>query len=401
MNDNTEETTDLFGDWADNSQAEGLDQALQEGAANLEAQGAGDNPPPAGTEETPEQKLAREKATTEAQASEDALFNFEEEVVDKPNVTVPPVGETEEQKVARLAQESQQQQQTNTPPATVNDFTGTVEFLKSVGMMEFELADGETMSPEKAKELYEGHINGKVDSNVDTLLGDLPDSVKNFNKFVLDGGDPQAYLNAMMPQQGGVITKGMDLKSEANQIMLASQNFKDMGFDDETTAQQIEGLKAAGKLEAVATARYTKWDAEDNVRIQKVQEAHEDAKKNLATKSAEASANTQKYFTDNKEVYGIKFSDKEAKELPSYMTQATVELENGQRITPVYRDLYAALKDPNKFAVLAKFLNSDFDTESMMSNFDSKAALEFKNKLKETSHQSGASSQNAGLRGKM
>jgi len=399
MNDNTEEK-DLFGDWADDSQAQGLDQALQEGAANLEAQGAGENPPPAGTEETPEQKLAREKATQEAQASEDALFNFEDEDVDNPNV-VPPVGETEEQKVARLAQESQQQQQTGTPTATVNDFTGTVEFLKKSGMMEYELAEGETMTPEKAKELYEGHINSRVESNVDTLLGDLPESVKDFNKFVLDGGDPQTYLNAMMPQQGGVITKGMDLKSEANQIMLASQNFKDMGFDDETTAQQIEGLKAAGKLKAVATARYDKWEADDNVRIQKVQEAHEEAKKNLATKSAEASANTKKYFTDNKEVYGIKFSDVDAKELPAYMTQATVELENGQRITPVYRDLYAALKDPNKFAVLAKFLNSDFDTEDMMSNFDSKAALEFKEKLKETSHQSGASSQNVGLRDKM
>src|SRR5690606_9757322 len=65
-------------------------------------------------------------------------------------------------------------------------------------------------------------------------------------------------------------------------------------------------------------------------------------------------------FISDKDV-PVKLTKQEQKDLPAYMADTTVQLENGNKISKMQSDLFNALADKEKALKLAKLLKNNFD----------------------------------------
>lgn len=271
--------------------------------------------------------------------------------------------------------------------------SGVANFLKEKGFLNFELEEGEELDEEKAFSLIEDKFEESVDSKVEELMKTLPDDVKNLVKYAVNGGDLNSYLSNIASTTKS-ITKDLDLEDEKNQEFLVREKLKSQGEDDEYIQTQIDFLKEKDKLGDVAEKYFDKVIEEKEKRERELVEQQKEARKQAKENQIKFKKEISSLLEEKEEVKGLKFNKQDKRELPEYISSASIELQDGRTITPFYNDLFETLKDKDKTLLLAKLIKSDFDFSSIEKQAETKSTKQVKDNLErknETSVKKGSS----------
>lgn len=359
--DNSTESIDFFGEVEYNPNK----TSTKEGEESLEE-----------LEKDPKEK---EKEKEEGQSEEESDVFKDIEVVEKEEE------ESEEEPEDKSRKEKVVKQELNN--------VGVASFLKEKGFLNFELEEGEELDDDKASTLIEEKFESSVEEKVNDLIKDLPDSVKNLIKFVSNGGSENEYFSSMQNKGATTISKDLDLEDEKNQELVVRYKLQAQGEDEEDINTQIEFLKEKGKLEDTANKHFNKiiedLDKEAEALVERQKKAKKEAKENQIKFKKEIST----ILEEKKEIKNLKFSDQDKKELPDYISNQSVELNDGRSITPFYHDLFETLKDKDKTLLLAKLIKSDFDFSQIEKQAKTKQAKEVEDNLQrnQTSVSKGSS----------
>lgn len=235
----------------------------------------------------------------------------------------------------------------------------TLNFLKEKGILDYELEEGEELTDEKAEELLEDSYAESVDERVKELTEDFPDILKQMVNYHKNGGDVTELISNIRTKS--TINKDTDLTQEANQELVIREQLAAEGHDEEYISTNIDFLKDSGKLESTSKKLFDKIVKKQADVLKAQTKAQEDAKIAAKQKQRAFKSEIASHLKDNETIGKIKFSSKDKKDLPSYISDTSVKLEGGQTISPLQRDLYKALQDKDKTLLLAKVLRSDFD----------------------------------------
>ena len=260
--------------------------------------------------------------------------------------------------------------------------SATLEYLKEKGMIDYELEDGQKLTDTLAEEIMEDDFDTRIDNRIAEMAEDMPEVAGNFFKYIKDGGNVNEFLvNLAKQSSSSTITAGIDLTVEANQMAVVKDQLLAEGNDLESVEAQIEFFKSSGKLSSIAASKYKKWEAGDK----EARESLGKAQKAKVIAGKENDRKLKKTVTDfikyKEEISILKLSRKEKKELPSYMTDKSVQLQGGGSITEMQKDLHEALKDDGKAILIAKLLKSDFDFTAMEEQAANKVAKKAKEQL--------------------
>ena len=279
---------------------------------------------------------------------------------------------------------------------TVADIT-LVESLKERGLIEYELEEGVVMTEELAAEILEDSYDDRVADEVEKQLEGMPEEAKNLNRFLLNGGKIEDYIKGLKDNISVGISKGMDMTDEKNQETMVRNKLKAENFDDDYISSEIEHLKESGRLEKASRIYYDKWEAKF-----KEEETNLAASQAESVRQAKEAKRKQKqsvtaFINEAKDIQGVKITSADKKLLPDYMT-TKIELANGNKMTKMHNDLYAALNDPKKSVILAKMLQSDFDFKSIKQSAVTEETKDLKKKLRRNKTDAPSSTTGAGSR---
>lgn len=314
--------------------------------------------------EKPKEKEEKENKKKPEKKEEESLFkeNVEnEEKVDKKD-------EEEEEKI-------------------INPNIEAVKLLKEKGIIDFELEEGEELTEEKAAEIAENvedNFDEAVDKRVEELFEDLPDFVKQLNKYAIKGGDLKQFLNTVTNSDNPAIKEDIDLDIESNQELVIREMLKKEDYDDEEVETQLEFLKESGKLEKFAEKKFNKWKAnkkKEQEQLIQQQEAQARAEKEAIRKTKQK---TSAFLSENENIGELEITKADIKTLPSYMNDKKVKLQNGASITQLQKELFYDIPQNEKafmqLATLVKNRNEDgtFNFKSIMKKAKTKVAKEVK-----------------------
>lgn len=250
----------------------------------------------------------------------------------------------------------------------------TVQLLKDRGLVDFELEEDEELTAEKADEILEDSLEVMFEDRIEELFDNLPDVVKNLNKFVIEGGDINKYLASVAESKATGLTPDMDLEEESNQIAAIKQGLAAEGHDNEYIEAQIEFLKDSKRLEKHGKMHFNKWDIERKKKEEALLSSTRLEKENAKKAQRRLKNKVTEFLKETEEVPGYKVSREDKRVLPSYMTDRNIKLDNGNTITRLQNDLMRVLNSPTGSYQLAKLLREAGE----------EGELDFKNIAKET-----------------
>jgi len=263
----------------------------------------------------------------------------------------------------------------------VSDSISALEHLKEKGIIDYELEEGQELDETKAGELLESSFDERLESEIEDILGDLPDNVKDIVKYAKDGGDVNTLIANMMKTTVPGVTKDTDMTSVSNQEAVMKQEYKDLGYDADFIESSLEALKDSGKLEKMSKSIFEKKIGNQEVLLKQEAEKQKARKLEGVERQREYKAGLSEFLGENKNVKAFKISRKDKTELPSYISDKSIKLESGGVVSPLQKDLYAALQDKEKTLMLAKILKSDFDFSSLEKEAETKVAGKVKRGL--------------------
>ncbi len=240
--------------------------------------------------------------------------------------------------------------------------------LKEKGFIDFELEEGQELTDEEAEELIEEKFDESVDNKVKELMTELPDDKKQAVQFLIKGGSLNDLISAYSTPNS--INIDVDLEKEENQISTLKKLLALEGNDDEEIEAQLEYLKDSGKLKLITEKKFAKYKTDYEGNQKEILKSQEEAKEKEKVDIKEAKTKVATFLNTNAEVNGIKFSLTDKKELPSYMSEKTVKLMNGTKITQMQADLFYNIpKNEVALIQLATLLKNRNEDGSL--NFDS------------------------------
>lgn len=311
---------------------------------------------------------------------EDVISTVEKDDVEKPAATeVVKDAEEKEQEiiddqfrdfesgVSKVTDEEDEEEDTNSTPntdkptATRVDSKSTLEFLKEKGLVDFELEEGQELTEGLAENLLEDSWEKSVEAEVEATIKDLPKEVKDLIKFASKGGDVGELLGKMIANATSPINKNSDIESESVQIQAVTTDLLTQGYDQEYIDAQIEFLKDSNKLAGISKKAFdkivAKQEAETSSEVQRISEQKEIRKR----QAREYKTNITTHIGGLNEVGGLPISKQDKTSLPTYISEPTVELQDGRVVSELQADLFKVMADKDKIVLLAKLLKSDFD----------------------------------------
>lgn len=234
--------------------------------------------------------------------------------------------------------------------------SSALNLLKDKGILDFELDEGEELTEELAEEILEDKFDEAIEGRIGELFAGLPDVVKQMIKFAKDGGDPTTFVQTLAQATSTGLTTNMDMSQEANQEAVMKTMLKKDGYDDEDISTQIEFLKDSGKLKAMAEKRFDVWNKNQEKETAALTAAQENKRKQDREELRERKATLIAELQTTTEVDGIKLNSKDKREIPSYIFDKNIELENGSKISSYHKDVWEAMSNKKASLQLAKLL---------------------------------------------
>jgi len=264
---------------------------------------------------------------------------------------------------AEAAEESEApEEESNEEISEVPNLTGesisALTLLKEKGYLGYELEEGEELTEQKAAELIEDSFDNLFEEKLEELFADVPDVVKQMNKFVLKGGDINEFLDTVAVQKSAGISEGLDLTDESNQEMVVRNGLAEEGYDKEYIEAQIDFLKDSKRLEGIAGTHFKKWKTAKSAEQARVLQSNQNAAKAAKQQRRELKNKVTSFLQETEEVSGFSVTRQDRKQLPNYMSDRTIKLENGSQVTGMQRDLMRVLNSPTGSVQIAKLLQA-------------------------------------------
>lgn len=357
-NKNSDNTLDAFAGFEEESDidffGENPDEAAPLAPIEKPKDTTDDETPPADPPADP----PKDKKKTEQEIAEGEIDFYD---TDDAPADVPPAGDDDD-----------------TPPPATTTPIATLNYLKDKGLIEYELEAEQELTDELAEQLVEDNFDDRVETRVEELFAEVPESVKNIMKYAIDGGDVQTLLSSMATANSSPIREDMDMDEEANQLLVVTQDRITNGDDKETAESYAEYLKESGKLAGISKTKHTaiisKQKNEEKQRLVAASEKKKQDKVNQRAFKSELITTVGNVENVN----GLPITKVDKRELPNYMADRTVKLQDGRQVTPMQRDLYAAMQDKDKSVILAKLLKNGFNFDSIAKATKTKYTKEVK-----------------------
>ena len=312
-----------------------------------------------------------------------------EEKTPKPVVqtTPPPVTETIESDKEEVEKQEElsffeEEDKTKKESTTDNTFYEDVyKDLKEAGIFKHvELEDGEELDADRLFELQQEEIEAEVTSRLDAWASqELDDDAKAFIKFKIQGGDTSEFFKTY--QNTSEITLG-DIEDEDYQDNLIRYQLQKEGWDKDEIEDRLEFLTESNKKSKFAERYHDRLIKEQEKEKQALVKQAEEQKIRAKQQEEQFRVSIKDTLDTNKEINGIKFTDKDKGNLINFLTKKE-KLEDGRVITGFQRKLSESFNDPKKIALLAKILNDDFDFSSFEKSAITKKTKEIKRNIEQ------------------
>jgi hypothetical protein len=312
-----------------------------------------------------------------------------EEKTPKPVVqtTPPPVTETIESDKEEVEKQEElsffeEEDKTKKESTTDNTFYEDVyKDLKEAGIFKHvELEDGEELDADRLFELQQEEIEAEVTSRLDAWASqELDEDAKAFIKFKIQGGDTSEFFKTY--QNTSEITLG-DIEDEDYQDNLIRYQLQKEGWDKDEIEDRLEFLTESNKKSKFAERYHDRLIKEQEKEKQALVKQAEEQKIRAKQQEEQFRVSIKDTLDTNKEINGIKFTDKDKGNLINFLTKKE-KLEDGRVITGFQRKLSESFNDPKKIALLAKILNDDFDFSSFEKSAITKKTKEIKRNIEQ------------------
>ena len=232
---------------------------------------------------------------------------------------------------------------------------------------------------EVTQDLLAERIEQSIEKRFEESIKGLPGELKNIIKFVSNGGNFYDIISNYASNEN--LDPDVDMTDEVNQERVLRAILEEEGKDDELIDSQIEFYKDSGKLENIANKYFDKWKENREKEVEAQVEQQRLAKQQAAQNQKVFKKELTTFISESENVKGLSINKKDVEELPDYISNTTVKLQDGRQITPFYRDLFEAFKDKEKVVILAKLVKNGFDFGDIKKEVSTKQAREIKNEL--------------------
>jgi hypothetical protein len=354
-----EKTIDQFGGWEEASQQHdffGETNLVEDVITSVEKDDVKD---PAELEAVKE-KVAQEKE--------------EQELIDKQFETFAPASKGTED-------EDEGADPSKGEPASVISPKTTLAFLKERGLVEYEEDPEKPLSDEDAENLIEDSWEAALEKEVESTIKELPDEIKQLIKFASKGGDVGDLLGKMVQHATSGINKNSDIENEDVQVLAVTMDLKAQGHDQEYIDAQIEFLKEKDKLGGIAKKSFDKIVAEQEAETAGQVERQKQVLDNKKKAARDYKSNITTHINSLEDAGGLPISKQDKTILPTYISEPTVELQDGRFVSEMQADLFKVMADKDKIVLLAKLLKSDFDFSAIERRKQTAAARGIKDEI--------------------
>lgn len=257
-----------------------------------------------------------------------------------------------------------------------------INYLKEKEYFNFdEDIDFDNLSEEEIDDLIEDKFDDSVESKIEELFDGLPDVVKQFNQYVINGGNPMDFIN----QVYNTTTENIDDTSEQQQIKIVSQKLKAEGYDDDYIDSQIKFLQESGNLEKVAKKHINDIKKSQDEYKKELLQKQKEEEERIKNQIRENKREIENYVKNNTSVGDITLTKQDKKELSSYINDYSYKLQNGSTITTMQKELFYDVPK-NKIAMMQLAVLMRNRNEDGTFNFDNikkKVETQISKKIKE------------------
>ena len=250
----------------------------------------------------------------------------------------------------------------------------TLAFLKEKGLVDYDEDPENPLTDDDADSLLEDSWEKSVEAEVEATIKDLPDELKQLIKFASKGGDVGELLGKMVQHATSGINKNSDINNEDVQVLAVTMDLRNQGYDQEYIDDQIEFLKEKDKLEGIAKKSFDKIVAEQETETAGQVQRQKDAVEYRKKQAREYKTNITTHINSLEEMGGLPISKQDKTILPTYISEPTVELQDGRFVSEMQADLFKVMADKDKIVLLAKLLKTDFDFSAIERKKQTQAA---------------------------
>jgi hypothetical protein len=368
----TEKTIDQFAGWEDISQQHdffGETNLVEDVVTSVEKDDIED---PAKVEAVKE-KIVKEKE--------------EQELIDKQFETFESEKSLEEDRDTNSSKED---------VVTVVSPKTTLAFLKEKGLVDYEEDPEKPLTDEEAENVLEDSWEKALEIEIEETIKSLPDELKQLIKFASKGGDVGELLGKMVQHATSGINKNSDIENEDTQVLAVSIELRSQGYDQEDIDTQIEFLKEKGKLEGFAKKAFDKIVEQQKADTAGEVEKQKQVTENKKKQAREYKSNITTHINSLEETGGLPLSKQDKTILPTYISEPTVELQDGRFVSEMQADLFKVMADKDKIVLLAKLLKSDFDFSAIERKKQTQAARGIKNEIQRADKSASVISSSSG-----
>jgi len=183
------------------------------------------------------------------------------------------------------------------------------------------------------------------------------------------------------------ISEKSDIEEAKVQKAALREDLKSQGYDDEYISEHIDVLEEKGKLEEVSKKSFEKIIEKKKEYAKQKQKDIEKANKLRKEKSKKFKEGIQSFVKDNKEVGELTLTKTDQRDLPSYISDPTVELNDGRKVSQLQADVLKAMGDQKSLVLLAKLAKNGFDVKKVAKSIISKEERKKRDKLANRSSQ--------------
>ena len=268
--------------------------------------------------------------------------------------------------------------------------TENLRFLRDKGLISFE---DEDLSQEDfdEDEFIEAKFEESINTKLEELLSGLPPGLKDMIKYSANGGDFMEVVQDLTTSSE--LSLDLTLESEEEQKSVVKALLRKEGKSLEEIESYIEFLEFKGRLGTEAQTKYEKYVAEEETREEKRLEKLRQDRIDRQQKIESDKSSLGEFLKTKPQILGhVKLNRNEIKELPGYMYEPTVKLEDGRVTTKFNFDLVESLRDKEKSLLLAKIIKSDFNMKDFMQTLETKVINNIENSLQDRTFGKGSGS---------
>lgn len=234
-----------------------------------------------------------------------------------------------------------------------------VEELKNRGIIDYELAEGAVMTDEIASEIIEDEFDFAVENKLQQLMQNLPPELIELNKYVMRGGKISEFLDVMQKNKTSVNVDDLSDEKIATQFAIDIMLKENPYLRPEDAGMHVQMLKDNGRFEDFIkdkSAVLKQLEAKQREELLKQQEENYIMEREFIRNSK---AKLSSFISNSANVGDITFNRADRNNLPSYIYDKTVKLEDGSMISAFENDLrFEIMKNPFTFIQIATLLRN-------------------------------------------